>query len=171
MIGYIIKMFRALNANANPAEIAHAFSIGFLLGIMPKNNVLWYLLFIFFLFVRINKGAYFLLMILFSFLAPLFDPLFNSFGYIILEFEPLVPFFSKIIDIPFVGFTRFNNTIVMGSFVAGIILYIPMFILGRLFVSLWRSTIAPKIRQNPVMKAFYKIPFVGKIRSIAAEIY
>jgi len=160
-------MFRALNANANPGEIAHAFSIAMLLGLLPKNNLLWYLLFVFFLFVRINKGAYFLLLILFSMLAPLGDPIFNSVGYKVLTLPALEGAFSTLIEIPFVGFTRFNNTIVMGSLIAGIILYIPVYILGRIFVKQWRTVIASRIRKNPIMKAFYKLPLVDKFRNLA----
>ena len=133
MIRYIVKMFRALNANANPGEIAHAFSIALLLGFLPKNNLLWYILFVFFLFVRINKGAYFLLLILFSMIASAADPIFNSVGYKILTFPALEGTFSALIEIPFVGFTRFNNTIVMGSLICGIILYVPVYIFGRFF--------------------------------------
>ncbi|QTQ12192.1 TIGR03546 family protein [Treponema parvum] len=170
MIRYIIKLFKALNANTNPNEIAHAFGIGFMLGLMPKTNLLWYLLFIFFLLLRINKGAYFLILLLFSFAAPVFDPLLNSLGYAVLKFAPLEGLFATLLDIPFVGFTRFNNTIVMGSLVLGIIAYVPMFILGRLFIVFWRKVITPKIKQNPIMKAFYKIPLVGKIKSLVTEI-
>ena len=168
MIRYIVKMFRALNANANPGEIAHAFSIAVLLGFLPKNNLLWYLLFIFFLFVRIKKGAYFLLMFLFSMIAPLADPVFNSVGYKILTLPALESTFSTLIEIPFVGFTRFNNTIVMGSLLCGIILYIPVYIFGRAFVKIWRTAIASRIRKNPVMKAFYKLPLVDKFRNLAS---
>ena len=168
MIRYIVKMFKALNANANPGEIAHAFSIALMLGFLPKNNLLWYLLFIFFLFVRINKGVFFILSLMFSFPATLLDPVFNTIGYKILTLPALEGFFSTLLEIPIVGFTRFNNTIVMGSFAASIVLYIPAYILGRLFVKLWRTTLAPKIRKNPVMKAFYKLPIVGKIKNVVS---
>lgn len=168
MIRYIVKMFKALNTNANPDEIAHAFSLGLLLGFLPKNNLLWYLFFVFFIFVRINKGAYFLLMLLFSFLASLADPIFNSIGYKILTLPAAEGLFSRLIEIPFVGFTRFNNTIVMGSLVCGIVLYIPMYIFGRIFVKLWRTVIASRIRKLPFVKALYNIPLVDKIRNLAS---
>lgn len=166
MIRYIVKMFRALNANANPGEIAHAVSIALLLAFLPKNNLLWYILFVFFLFVRINKGAYFLLLILFSMCASAFDPIFDSVGYKILTLPALEGTFSTLIEIPFAGFTRFNNTIVMGSLICGIILYIPAYIAGRAFVKIWRTVIASRIRKNPVMKAFYKLPLVDKFRNL-----
>ena len=95
-------------------------------------------------------------------------PCFNTIGYKILTLPALEGFFSTLLEIPIVGFTRFNNTIVMGSFAASIVLYIPAYILGRLFVKLWRTTLAPKIRKNPVMKAFYKLPIVGKIKNVVS---
>lgn len=49
MISYIAKLLKSLNTNSHPGEIAHAVAIGVLLGFMPKDNALWYLLFVFFL--------------------------------------------------------------------------------------------------------------------------
>ena len=123
MIGYIVKLFRALNSNSKPSEIANALCLGLILGFMLKNNLLWYVLFVLFLFVRINKGAYVIAMALGALTSPLLDPIFNRVGYAVLTFAPLEPIFSRLLDVPFVGFTRFNNTIVCGSLVCGIICY------------------------------------------------
>ena len=128
MLTYLIKLLKALGANSKPSQIANSFCIGFLLGLMPKDNLLWYLLLIFFMFVRINKAGYFIMMILGAFISPYFDPIFHQIGEAVLTYEPLVPTFAKLLEIPFVGFTRFNNTIVCGSLVAGIIAYIPLFL-------------------------------------------
>ena len=49
MLKWISGFFRELNANSNPAEIAHALALGVLLGFMPKTNALWYMIFVFFL--------------------------------------------------------------------------------------------------------------------------
>ena len=54
MFAPIVKLFKSLNTNSHPGEIAHAVAIGMVLGFMPKNNVLWYILFVCFLFIRIN---------------------------------------------------------------------------------------------------------------------
>ena len=43
MLKKLIKLLQAFNGNVNPAEIAHAFACGAILGLMPKNNLLWYL--------------------------------------------------------------------------------------------------------------------------------
>ncbi|HZK20154.1 MAG TPA: TIGR03546 family protein, partial [Treponemataceae bacterium] len=128
LIKYIIKLFKSLNSNGHPGEIAHACALGMLLGIMPKNNALWWIIFIFTLFMRINKGSYFIFIIIASLLTPFLDSFFDSFGYLILTLPQLYGLFSNLLDIPFVGFLKFNNTIVMGSFACGVLVYIPMYI-------------------------------------------
>jgi uncharacterized protein (TIGR03546 family) len=166
---YIIKLVKSLNSNAHPGEIAHACAFGALLGLMPKDNALWWLIFIFTLFMRINKGSYFIFIIIGSLLAPHLDGFFDSFGYLILMLPQCTSLFSKWLDIPFVSFTKFNNTIVMGSFLTGIITYIPIYIILRLFVMVWRKYIASALSNSKIVKAFYKIPFVHKIAGIATE--
>ena len=163
MLKWISNFFKALNANQNPAEIAHAFALGVMLGLIPKNNALWYLILVFFLFVRINKPAYLLTMLVVSYFAWMLDPVFDSLGYAILTFKPLESAFAILIDIPFVGFTKFNNTIVMGSFALSLLIYIPLFALGVLFVKFWRAKIAPSFIRSPFYKAVQNLPVIGKI--------
>ena len=170
MLTYIIKLLKALGANSKPSQIANSFCIGFLLGLMPKNNLLWYLLLIFFMFVRMNKAGYFIMMILGSFVSPYIDPIFHQIGEKVLTYEPLVPTFAKLLEIPFVGFTRFNNTIVCGSLVGGIIAYIPLFLFMFLFIWIWRKWIAPFFNKSKVVKMFFQLPLVNKISSKLSEI-
>ena len=163
MLKYFVKMLKALNANSHPGELAHAFAFGMLLGFLPKTSALWYIIFIISLFLRINKGFFFLSIILCSLIAPLLDPLFDNIGYFVLTLPQLADLFRSWLDIPFVAFTRFNNSIVAGSLVFSIIAYIPFYILARLFVSFWRKTLQPLLVKNPVVKAFMKIPLVKNL--------
>lgn len=165
MLNYIVKFTRALNSNSKPEQIANAFCIGILLGFMPKNNLLWYLLFVFFLFVRFNKSGYFIMLIIGSLIAPLCDGIFDTVGYAALTFKPLENFYSALLDVPFVGFTRFNNSVVCGSLLCGLIVYIPLFILTLFGIKAWRKYIAPSFNNSKIFKLFYQIPLVGKIAS------
>lgn len=170
MISYIVKLLKALNTNSHPGEIAHAVSIGVLLGFMPKDNALWYLLFVLFLFVRVHKGAFLLTILAASLLARLFDPLFDAIGYAVLTFSPLEPVYAALLDIPFVAFTKFNNTVVAGAVVSGLILYIPVYILIRILIKSWRTHLAPALARSKFMQAFYQIPFISKIAGFFTEV-
>ena len=88
----------------------------------------------------------------------------------VLVLEPAIPVYRKLLDIPFVAFTKFNNTVVMGSLVAGLVLYIPVYIISRLLVKLWRVVLAPKITASKLWVGIKKLPLIEKIISKSQEI-
>ena len=49
-------------------------------------------------------------------ISPAFDGLFDTVGYAFLTIPALSGLFGTLLDIPFVAFTKFNNSVVMGSF-------------------------------------------------------
>ena len=169
MLKFIIKLLKALNSNSHPGEIAHAFCLGMLLGFLPKNNIFWFIITVFVLFMRINKGALVLCTLAFSLLAPLFDPIFDLVGYWFLTIPALEPAFAFLLDIPFVGFTKFNNTIASGSLLCGLVLYIPLYVIARLLVWLMRNKIVPVLRKTKFIVAISKIPLIKKAAALAAK--
>ncbi len=169
MLKAISKLLGAISSNTRPGAIAHAVSCGVLLGFMPKDNLLWYILFVFILFMNIQRGAYALSILLGAALTVFMDPLFDSVGYSILTVESLKPYYASLLDIPFVAFTKFNNTVVMGSFVCGIAAYIPLYVLARLFVWAWRKYLAEKVRKLKIAAVLKNIPLVEKIVGMMGE--
>lgn len=169
MIANISNMLKALNANVNPGEIAHAAACGFLLGLVPKDNLLWYLAFVFILFVRINKPTYLIMIVVGSAVATAGDPLFDSVGYAILTSQKMSGLFATLLEIPFVAFTKFNNTVVMGSLVAGLAAYVPVYALARLAVHLWRKYAVMALRNSRAIKIIGKIPVLSKVAKIIGE--
>ena len=169
MLKAIAKLLGAISSNTRPGAIAHAVSCGVLLGFMPKDNLLWYILFIFILFMNIQRGAYALSILLGAALTVFLDPLFDSVGYSILMIESVKPYYASLLDIPFVAFTKFNNTVVMGSFVCGVAAYIPLYVLARLFVWAWRKYLAEKVRKLKIAAVLKNIPLVEKIAGMMGE--
>lgn len=163
MLKKLIKFFKAINSNKNPGEIAHAICLGMILGFLPKSNALWYLLTVFFVFMRIHKGSFVLFTFLFSLLAPALDSIFDTVGFWFLTIDKFEPFFSWLLDIPFVGYTKFNNTIVCGSLLVSLVCYIPVYGLCRLILKFWRATLAPIVRKTKLMVFLSKIPLIQKI--------
>ena len=163
MLKYIKKFFMALNANAHPGDIAHAASLGLLLAFVPKANLLWVFLFFLTIFIRVNKGAFFLSLILLSFIVPFADVATETVGFAVLSFTPLHGLFGVLYQTPFVGLTRFNNTMVMGGLVMGLIAYAPMYALSRAFVTWYRKIVQPKIVNSKIAKAIANLPLIKQI--------
>ena len=163
MFKSILKFLKSLNSNSHPGEIAHAVCLGMILGFMPKDNAFWYVLTVFFLFMRINRGSLVVFTFLFALLAPALDNVFHSLGYSFLTIESLAPVFRTLLDIPFVAFTKFNNTIVMGSFFVSLMAYIPVYIIARIFIKYWRAFLAPAVRKSKLITILSKLPLIKKI--------
>jgi len=163
MFKKLVKLLKLLNSNSKASQIANSFCIGMILGLMPKNNLLWFMILVFFMFVRIHKACYGLMILVGALIAPSLDPLFDKVGYAILTFAPMENTFAGMLEVPFVGFTRFNNTIVMGSLACGLIAYIPVFFLAEGFIYVWRRYVAPAFIKSKFLNFFYKIPLVKKI--------
>lgn len=146
MLNYVHSFFSALNRNSHPGDIAHAVALGFLLAIMPKNNLLWPAVFAFSIFLRINKGAFFLSFIFLGFLTPFMDVLIDRLGFWFLSLPALHGFYATLDTIPFVGLTKFYNTMVTGGLILGLILYVPVYFLVRFLVKLYRTKALPTVR-------------------------
>ncbi len=163
MFKYIKSFFLALNTNAHPGDIAHAVSLGLLLAFIPKANLLWAFLFFFILFIRINKGSFFLTLILTSFIVPFADVLVESLGYGILSLHFMEGIYTSLYQTPFVGLTRFNNTMVAGGLAAGLIVYIPMYFIFLFLVNTYRKTVQQKIVNSKFAKVFVQLPLIKQI--------
>ncbi len=165
MVKSISNLLKSFNSNVNPGEIAHAFSCGAILGLMPKDNLFWYLVFLFILFIRINKPSYLIMILVGAAISPAFDSLFDNVGYWFLTIPAFSSFFRTLLDIPFVAFTKFNNSVVMGSFLCGILFYVPIYFFGRFLIFIWRKYAASFIKNSKVYKLINQLPFISKIAS------
>lgn len=163
MFKYIKSFFTALNANAHPGDIAHAVAFGLFLALVPRGNLLWIILFSFMIFVRINKGAFFISLILLSFVAPFADSLLDRLGYFLLTMKAAEPLFVAMIDTPFVGLTRFNNSVVAGAVAAGLIAYAPVYFAMYALVRLYRDRLQQMIVNSKAYKVIVNLPVIKQI--------
>ena len=70
---------------------------------------------------------------------------------------------------PFVPFTKFNNTLVAGGLASGIILWLPVFFLFLLLIPVYRNKISPKIRENKLVQSIKKLPLVSALIKAVAS--
>ncbi|MFA7567741.1 MAG: TIGR03546 family protein [Alkalispirochaeta sp.] len=169
LITWIARIIAALNANRRPGEIAAAVATGVLLALMPAGNLLWIGIFTATLFLKLNFGMELLVIAILKGIVPLADPALHSLGAAVLTNERLYPLFTALYNVPIVPFTRFNNTVVAGGFVAGVVLWIPLFFLSRLLVVVYRKKVHPRIANSKLVKAFQRIPFVSRITRLARK--
>ena len=164
MIKPIAKLIVALNGNIKKSQIAAGFSWGLLLGLIPAGrNIFWIALFVASFFFKNHHASKLLVMAVIKLLAGAIAPLVDVAGWEILHIEALQPLFTSLYNMPFVPWTKFNNTLVAGGLVSGIILWLPVFFLISFLVPLYRSNVVPKIRNSKILAAIKKMPLVAPL--------
>ncbi|GHV58303.1 hypothetical protein AGMMS49579_25560 [Spirochaetia bacterium] len=169
MVQTIARLIVALNGNVKKSQIAAGFAWGLLLGLVPTGNIFWIVFFVVSFFFHHNHASKVLVMALIKLFMPLISSLTDALGWEILHIEALRPLFTTLYNMPFVPFTRFNNTLVAGGLVGGIVLWLPVFFLVMALVPLYRNIIAPKIRNTKIFKAIAKMPFFSQITRAITE--
>lgn len=137
---FFVKVLKVLNSEVSPNEIAAGFAFGALVGLIPVKGLLPTVLLLISFIININLAMVALATLVFKLLSFILDPLANQIGYVLLTKIPaLKPFWTHLYNLPIVPYTRFNNTIVLGSLVIGLILLVPLFFVGKSGVVAYRT--------------------------------
>lgn len=149
----IFAFIKLLNSDTGTISLAAGMTCGFILGMTPVLSLHSLLIFLILFFFRIQIGAAFLMAFFFKFIAFLMDPLFDLVGRKVLETESLAPLFTKLYNLPIIPFTRFNNSIVMGSGVITILLSPIVFIISQRLILKYRETVLARFKSTRFWKA------------------
>jgi len=163
MLGPIAKLIAALNGNLKKSQIAAGFSWGLLLGLIPAGNVFWIVLFVVSFFFKHHHASKLIVLAILKLASAAVAPLMDTVGWEILHIETLQGFFTALYNMPFVPFTKFNNTLVAGGLVSGIVLWLPVFLLILLLIPVYRNKIVPRIRNSKIVAAIKKLPIIAPL--------
>jgi len=162
-MGLILKQLFAfiklLNSETGNISLAMGMTCGFILGMTPSLSLHSLLIFLILFFFRIQIGAALLAAFFFKFVAFLLDPAFHAVGSKVLEVESLQAFFTTLYNIPIIPFTRFNNSIVMGSAVITIILSPIVFLISQFLIVKYRVTVLARFKETKLWKAIEATKF------------
>jgi uncharacterized protein (TIGR03546 family) len=160
MIKGIAKLILALNGNVSRTQIAAGFAWGILLGLIPAGNAFWILLFLLSFFFTHHHGAKISALAFIKIISPIVVYQIDKLGWFILHIDSFKPFFTSLYNMPFVPFTKFNNTLVMGGLASGIILWLPVYFTFLAVIPLWRNHVGPKIRKSKIIQSIAKSPII-----------
>ena len=157
-MGLIIKqhlnLIRMLHSENGNQQIAWGMTLGVFLGFSPFFSLQTFLIIFILLLFRVQIGAAFLSAFFFKFIAFLIDPIAHQLGKITLENEVLRPLWTTLYNIPIIPYTRFNNSIVMGSFVFALLISPLMYLGFTVLIKKYRTHIATYLESTKALKAF-----------------
>lgn len=153
LLKQIFQFLKILNSDTGTYQIATGIAAGFVLGMTPALSLQSLLIFICIFLFRVQPGAAFVSAFFFKFIAFALDPVFHSVGTAVLQMQSLESIFTVLYNLPIVPYTRFNNSIVMGSGVVSLIAFPFVFILARILVEKYRRAVVDRIKETKFWKA------------------
>ncbi|PCJ47837.1 MAG: hypothetical protein COA74_10390 [Gammaproteobacteria bacterium] len=138
MIRMFIKLLKALSSDANPNSLAIAICFAAIMGLTPlasPHNILFLFIILFF---RIHLSTFIIALSGFAILGLLLDPVFDQFGYYLLTDSSLTHVWTSIYNLSLGRLSLFNNTIIMGSLIFSLLLFIPLFFFSKWLIIRYR---------------------------------
>ncbi|QGJ71647.1 Hypothetical protein PBC10988_33540 [Planctomycetales bacterium 10988] len=156
--GALADYLRLLISREARQLLAAGFAGGMLLGLAPKDNLLALVLTFLIFSLRIDLTAVCGSAILFAWIGTVTDRWAHLVGKYLLTLPSLQPMWKEIDTWPLVPWTSFNNTVVMGQLVIGLVLLLPVYMATNLFLKAWM----PTFRRMLVTQAWFR--FLAKIK-------
>lgn len=160
-----LKFFRnvltALSSRTSPSELASAAAMGMMVGLVPKGNLLGQLLFFSLFVLGVNFPLAMASAALFLLAAPWTDLLADKIGYALLvQASSLEPFWTWLYNRPFLPWTSFNNTLVLGNFFLSLALYLPVYFLAKKAVLWYQAHLKETVLKWKIVQAVKASAFI-----------
>ena len=159
LLRQLFSFVQLLHSDTGQNQIASGLAFGIFLGFAPFLSIQTLLVFFIVFIFRVQLGAAFLSAFFFKFVAFLMDPVADPIGRYILEQESLRPLWVKMYNVPLLPMTRFNNSIVMGSFLISLVLCPVLFFVFRSFIYKYQAHLVTKVESTKIWKALKATKF------------
>ena len=162
---FIKSMIRVLSSNVSPKQISGAVVLGLFIGLNPYFTLHSLVFLVLIYFLQVHVATAFLSIAIWKIIGYLVDPLSHTIGYwLLVKIDSLNPFWTNLYNTSIIPFTKFYNTVVLGSFVISLILTIPVFIFCQKFIVFYRANVRNKVENLKIVKLF-KLSNIYKIYS------
>jgi uncharacterized protein (TIGR03546 family) len=153
LIKLIQSIIKTLHSAGTPGQVAAGMALGSALGLTPLMNLHNLVIFSLLVLLNVSFGGGMLGWMLFVPVGFLLDPIFDKIGLSLLTASSLTALWTDLTNTPILPYTNFNNTVVLGSFVAWLVLAVPIFFAARYGVAKYRATIGERVRRSRWYKA------------------
>jgi uncharacterized protein (TIGR03546 family) len=151
---FLQSLVKTLHSEGTPNQIAAGFALGAALGLTPILNLHNALVLLALALLNVSSGAGLLSMVVFIPFGFMLDPVFDRIGHALLIDAPsLRPLWTALDNTPILALAHLGNTVVLGSLLAWVVLALPIYLLARVGVLRYRSTIAPRIESSRLYHA------------------
>jgi len=154
MLRAVAKVLSTLNSETEPSQISLAFCFAMIAGLTPLFSLHNFLVILLVLLLRVNLSTFILGLFFFSGIAYLLDPLFHRIGLAVLTAGALEGLWTALYNMTLFRLEKFNNSIVMGSLIFSVILFIPLYLISNRMILRYREHVLAWVQKSRIMQAF-----------------
>lgn len=152
MLTMIARLLKVLNSETEPEQISLALCFAMIAGLTPLFSLHNLLILLLVLIIRVNLSSFILGWIFFSGIAYLLDPLFHMIGFKALTAKTLETLWTSLYNITLFRLAKINNSVVIGSLISSLILFIPAFILSKLAIIKYRTNVLEWVQKSRIIQ-------------------
>jgi len=136
------SLAKTLHSDGTPGQIAGGLALGAALGLTPLMSMHNAIVLAALCMINVSFGAGLLGMALFTPIGFMLDPIFDRIGHwLLVDVAALRPLFAWIDASPVLAWSNLTNTVVLGSLVGWLVLFIPTFMAARIAVIRYRLSV------------------------------
>jgi uncharacterized protein (TIGR03546 family) len=139
----------------SPHQLALGVAFGVLIGLVPKESAIPWMICLLFLLSRANLLTGIVAALVVSVISPLLDVYSDQIGFSILTVEALQASYAAAMEIPFLAWTQFDNTVVTGSVAIGLLGWVPVYLISQVFFRTVGIAVIKKFMQLPVVRFIF----------------
>jgi uncharacterized protein (TIGR03546 family) len=168
MIKLLAKLLRVLHSETDPGQISLGLSFAMIAGLTPLLSLHNLLVLLLVFILRVNFAAFFLGLAVFTGIAYLLDPLFHLLGLAVLTAPSLEGLWTSLYQSVWWRLEYFNNSIVMGSLVFSVGLFIPVLLLSNLLIRRYRQHVLAWVQKTKIMQMFKASKLYATYQTLSA---
>ena len=152
MLSLVARLFKALNSDSAPGQVAFGFALAMIPGFTPFFSLLTVLVLLIACILRINLSAFILGVIAFSVVGYALDPVSANLGEWILTLPGLTETFTSLYQNEWFRISAFNNTVTMGGLVIALALLIPVTLISRILILQYRKRLLSWVNKLKIVQ-------------------
>ncbi|MBL4630241.1 MAG: TIGR03546 family protein [Paraglaciecola sp.] len=138
-MGLLVKLFKALNSDSSPWQLAFGFAFGMVMGLTPLLGLHSLLLLFIVLFFRVNVSGFLVSWAAFSLLAMPLSLMFSNLGEGLLLNEGLHSIWTALYSSYLGQLSQFYHTLTLGSLLVSVIFFPLVLIGGKKLIEQYRQ--------------------------------
>jgi len=152
MLTILMKIFKALNSEQSPGQLAAAISFSAIIGLTPLLSLHNVLILLIVLWFRVNLSLFLIMWPLFSILGLMLEPLSESIGSNLLQLPGLIPVWENFYNTLPGRWSNFYYSEVLGGLLIASILAIILYPVSKILITLYREKWLEKFEHYKVIK-------------------